>query len=168
MDIFSVEVLIKKYLKNPNNYYIGSRFVSGGGYKGQDPNENTFLKVIKNIKNSEDSFIATYLSLIFNKVLKRLINIEINDLTSGFIIGSRNNIDNNVFLQSNYGEYFIYLVTDLISKKQNIVEVGYICKPRKFGNSKTSTNIITLVRLGLPYLKAAILCKKSYNKLKKF
>ena len=168
MDIFSAEVLIKEYLKNPNNYYVGSRFVSGGGYKGQDPNEKNFIKFIKNIKNSEDSLIAVYLSLLFNKALKKLINIEINDLTSGFIIGNRKNIDSSVFLKSNYGEYFVYLVNDLISKKQNIVEVGYICKPRKFGNSKTSNNIMTLIRLGLPYVKAAILCKKNHNKKKKF
>lgn len=168
MDIISAEVLIKKYLKNPNQFYIGSRFVSGGGYKGQDPNEKNFLKIIKNIKNSEDSLIAIYLSLLFNKALKKLTNTEVNDLTSGFIIGNRKYIDSNVFFKSNYGEYFVYLVNDLIAKKQKIVEVGYICIPRKFGNSKTSTNIISLIRLGLPYLKAAIVCKNNIKKKKKF
>lgn len=166
MDIISVEKLLKEYINNSQNFYIGSRFVSGGGYKGQDENDNRISKIYKNIKNSEDSFLAIYLSIIFNKVLKYLIKVNISDLTSGFIIGQKKYISKKVFSKSNYGEYFLYLVADLIYKKRNIIEIGYICKPRKYGNSKTSNNLMTLIRLGLPYIKAAILCKKIYNQKK--
>ena len=55
--------MIKEIKQNPDSVIIGSRFVSGGGYKGQneDGSEN-LLGIIKNIINSEDSILAVYLS----------------------------------------------------------------------------------------------------------
>ena len=118
---------------------------------------------LKNIKNSEDSFLAIYLSIIFNKFLQFLISTNVRDLTSGFIIGKKSLIKESVFAQSNYGEYFIYLVVDLLKQGQQIVEIGYICKPRLYGKSKTSNNLLTLIRLGLPYIKAALKCRMTIN-----
>jgi len=40
-------------------------------------------------------------------------------------------------------------------KKVNVIEVGYICGTRLFGVSKTGSSFIQLIKLGLPYLKAA-------------
>ena len=58
-------------------------------------------------------------------------------------------------MDKNYGEYFIYLVTSLLIRKQNIIEVGYICKTREHGESKTAPSLIKLIKRGLPYIKAA-------------
>ena len=90
----------------------------------------------------------------------------VTDLTSGFIIGNRKYVEKEPFEKSNYGEYFLYLISDLMIKNKRIIEIGYYCKPRVYGKSKTSNNLMTLIRLGLPYIKAAILCKKIYNQKK--
>ena len=167
MDSDAVEKLFDSYSKDSSNYYIGSRFVSGGGYKGQVSEKSGLFNIIKSIKNSEDSFLAIYLLIFFNMILKKITNVNINDLTSGFIIGDKKNYKENIFNQSNYGEYFIYLIADLLNSNQKIYEVGYYCKPRIYGNSKTSNNILRLIRLGLPYIKAAIKCKKKLTQPKK-
>ena len=62
--------MINEIKQNPDNVIIGSRFVSGGGYKGQNENgsENLF-RIIKNIINSEDSILAVYLSKLFNNFI---------------------------------------------------------------------------------------------------
>ena len=163
MDSSSVRKLIEKFQEDKNVYIIGSRFVSGGGYKGQLSGNSTIFESAKNIKNSEDSILAIYLSIIFNKFLQFLISTNVRDLTSGFIIGKKSLIKESVFAQSNYGEYFIYLVVDLLKQGQQIVEIGYICKPRLYGKSKTSNNLLTLIRLGLPYIKAALKCRMTIN-----
>ena len=84
-----------------------------------------------------------------------LLPTGVKDITSGFISINKKLIDENIFLDKNYGEYFIYLVTNVLIKKQNIIEVGYICKTREHGESKTAPSILKLVIRGLPYIKAA-------------
>lgn len=160
MDAESVEILLSRFSQDDSKYLIGSRFINGGGYKGQSSGSNSLLNLIKSIRNSEDSFLAIYLSILFNKFLKLITSVKINDLTSGFIIGNKQYIRKDIFYSSNYGDYFIYLVMDLISQNLKIEEIGYYCKPRKFGSSKTSNNIIRLITLGIPYIKAAYICKK--------
>ena len=63
------------------------------------------------------------------------------------------------FKDKNYGEYFIYLISNL-SKKIKIEEVGYICGTRQYGESKTASSIFQLFSRGLPYLMAANECRK--------
>ena len=48
---------------------------------------------------------------------------------------------------------------NIANKGIAIEEVGYFCKPRYAGVSKTSTNYIVLIKLSLPYIKAALLTK---------
>ncbi len=160
MDINSVELLIREFIEDETKYYIGSRFVNGGGYKGQNSQQNSIFQIFKSLRNSEDSFLAIYLSILFNKILESALHSGVRDLTSGFIIGNKHNFNEYNFIESNYGDYFVYLVSDLVIQGQKIKEVGYICKPRVHGSSKTSNNLMTLIRLGLPYIKAAIICKK--------
>tara|TARA_B100000575_G_scaffold291816_1_gene298621 strand:- start:3212 stop:4018 length:807 start_codon:yes stop_codon:yes gene_type:complete len=168
MDTIAIKKLILEFKQDTSKYYVGSRFIEGGGYKGQLENQKGFFNLIKNIKNSEDSFLAIYLSILFNKILKFQMSTYVTDLTSGFIIGNKKNIEKEPFEKSNYGEYFLYLISDLISKNKTIIEIGYYCKPRVYGKSKTSNNLMTLIRLGLPYIKAANICKKNLKEMKKF
>ena len=69
-------------------------------------------------------------------------------------------LDYEMFKGFNYGEYFINLIIELTKKNAKIVEVGYVCKPRKYGQSKTSTNFIKLAKLSIPYLFLAIKSRK--------
>ena len=164
MPVEELPNLIKNKKQNPDCVVVGSRFVDGGGYKGQDANKklNFFEKFFK-IFNSEDSFLAIYLSIIFNKIIKFLIKSDVNDLTSGFILAEKKHINYEIFNKAVYGDYFIYLIADLMIKNIKVLEVGYFCKPRYKGKSKTSTNIVKLFSLSYPYIKAGILSRRNVN-----
>ena len=156
MDSNSVEKLIIEQKKDRDSVIVGSRFVEGGGYKGIEKDRKLgIIQYIRKISNSEDSVLAIYLSKYFNKLISMLTNIGVNDITSGFIIGRKKYFIDDVFSNSTYGEYFLYLMKNLKKKEIKVVEVGYYCKPRKHGFSKTSTNYFVLLKLSLPYIKAA-------------
>ena len=156
MDKSSVEKLIKEQLNQPDSVIVGSRFVDGGGYKGvEQSGKQGIIQYITKISNSEDSILAIYLSKYFNKFISFVTDIGVKDITSGFIVGRKEYFVNNIFSEAVYGEYFLYLMKSLKKRGIKIVEVGYYCKPRKYGVSKTSTNYFVLIKLSLPYIKAA-------------
>ncbi len=164
MSADSALLLIEKFVISSKKVIIGSRFVEGGGYKGvKDLGKNSFLKSIKNVNESKDSVSGMIASTLFNKLLNKILRINIKDLTSGFIIGKKDLFEKKYFSNKNYGEYFIYLVYGLTLKKIIIEEVGYISKTRKYGESKTASSIFQLLSRGLPYLKAAYECRKLKN-----
>lgn len=159
MDVESSKRIIQTYFSENCNAVVGSRFVDGGGYKGKTK-EGFSLKIFGNLFKSEDSLIAVFLSNILNRVLSRLLAVPVKDLTSGFIIIQKNYLKYEMFNGFNYGEYFISLILELTKKDAKIIEVGYVCKPRKYGQSKTSTNFIKLAKLSIPYLFLAIKSRK--------
>tara|TARA_Y100000816_G_scaffold143588_1_gene101782 strand:+ start:158 stop:970 length:813 start_codon:yes stop_codon:yes gene_type:complete len=164
MSAYSAVELIKKYSLSGAQVVIGSRFVQGGGYKGvKDLSQNSIFSSIRNVNNSKDSVSGMLASIIFNKILNFILRIDIKDLTSGFIIGDKELFKETYFKDKNYGEYFIYLIFNLYLKKIKIVEVGYICQTRQYGESKTASSIFQLFRRGLPYLVAANECRKLKN-----
>ena len=156
--------LILRYTQSENEVVIGSRFVDGGGYKGvQDLSNNSFIKSIKNINKSKDTVSGMIASTVFNKLLNLILNIEIKDLTSGFIVGKKTLFKKSYFENMQYGEYFIYLISDLKRRDVCIDEIGYVCGTRQYGVSKTASSIFQLINRGLPYLKAANNCRKLKN-----
>jgi len=164
MDANSVLKLIENCSKDINKVYVGSRFVEGGGYKGRESIGSFKLKKFLNsIFNSEDAILAIFLSLIFNRLLSIVLNINVKDLTSGFIIGNKSLFEKEMFTKYIYGEYFINVLTVLHLKQIVIQEVGYFCKPRLYGESKTSTNILRMVSLTSPYVRTAINSRKLIN-----
>jgi len=161
MDAKSVLKLIEYCIKDTNKVYIGSRFVEGGGYKGKEKIGSFNLKkLLKSILNSEDAFLAIFLSLVFNKFLSFVLKINVKDLTSGFIIGNKNVFNKEMFTNYVYGEYFINVISQIYLKKRDIIEVGYFCKTRLYDVSKTSTNIFRLVSLISPYINTAMKSRK--------
>jgi dolichol-phosphate mannosyltransferase len=164
MDVDSVKILISTFLNKNIDVVVGSRFVKDGGYKGLEKNSSkSFLNIIKNLKDSEDSTLAVYLSIVFNKLLKSILSVKISDLTSGFIVGQKKFFDKEMFEKFTYGEYFVYVIMKLLKNNIQILEVGYFCKPRQFGKSKTSSSISRLIRLSYPYLKIAYKSRKELN-----
>ena len=164
MDVDSVKLLVSTFLKKDIDIVVGSRFVTDGGYKGLEKNSRkSFLNIVKNLKNSEDSALAVYLSIVFNKLLRTILSAKISDLTSGFIVGPKKYFSKEMFEKFTYGEYFVYVVMKLLKNNIQILEVGYYCKPRKFGKSKTSSSIFRLIRLSYPYLKIAYESRKELN-----
>jgi dolichol-phosphate mannosyltransferase len=164
MDAKSIGKLVNVQNINKSSVIIGSRFVEGGGYKGiEGGSAEGIISASKQVFKSKDSVLGLILSIFFNKLLLIILPTGVKDITSGFISINKKLINDNTFLDKNYGEYFIYLVTDILIKKQNIIEVGYICKTREYGESKTAPSLIKLIKRGLPYIKAA---NKSRRNLK--
>lgn len=164
MHIEALLKLIQTHKSNQDNVVIGSRFVKGGGYKGiSNLNSRNPLHILKNLKNSNDTILGMVLSNIFNKFLVRFFKSYIKDVTSGFIILNKEYLKKESFERSIYGEYFIYLIGDLIKNKIMITEIGYICETRLFGESKTAPNLRILYIRGKAYIKAAIICKRNLN-----
>jgi len=155
-------ILAEDFFKNVDNIVIGSRFVKGGGYKGVNNLNSSLFEAVKNVKNSNDSVFGMIFSIYFNKFLVFLFNSKVKDLTSGFIVGKKTLFQKKVFERSNYGDYFVYLVADLMKSNVNINEIGYICETRMYGESKTASSIFQLFRRGLPYIKAAYNCRREF------
>ena len=161
MDVEAIEKLIEKLLDNKDIVFVGSRFVKDGGYKGKSlaNNQKSVFSILE-VSNSEDSLIAIYLSLIFNKILEKVLNIGVKDLTSGFIIGKKGYFRESMFENFVYGEYFIKVIVDLYILGVEIKETGYFCKPRVYGFSKTSNNLLRLISLSKPYILTAASLRK--------
>ena len=160
MSADTLGILVEDFFKNMDNIVIGSRFVKGGGYKGVKNLNSSLFEAVKNVKNSNDSVFGMIFSMYFNKFLVFLFSSDIKDLTSGFIVGKKTIFQKKVFERSDYGEYFVYLVADLIKSNVTIKEIGYICETRIYGESKTASSIFQLFNRGMPYIKAAYNCRK--------
>ena len=155
-----VKKMIQAYSIGDKNVIIASRFAEGGGYKGvKEIGETTIIDAVKNVKNSKDSVSGMLASIIFNKLLIFLLSSPIKDITSGFIIGEKKYFYKSYFENSSYGEYFVYLSAGLIKENIDIQELGYICETRVHGESKTASSIFQLIMRGIPYIKAAIVCR---------
>ena len=103
-------------------------------------------------------------SMLLNKFLILYLSSQIKDITSGFIIGKKEYFQNeDIFSKSSYGEYFIYLVNELTLKGVGMIEVGYVCVTRNFGESKTANSLGQLINRGIPYIKAVSKCKREQN-----
>ena len=161
MPATTIKDLISLQSENLDNVIIGSRFVKGGGYKGiQEIGKTSFFSALANVRQSKDSVSGMIASTLFNKLLIFILKSPIKDLTSGFIIGKRQYFVEESFSKSSYGEYFVYLMTDLMKKNINIQELGYICETRIHGESKTASSLVQLFRRGVPYIKAAIISRR--------
>lgn len=148
-------------MENHEDVIIGSRFVDGGGYKGiKQLGKTSVISAITNVYKSNDSVLGMIFSTLFNILLKFILNSEIKDITSGFIIGKKEYFVKEIFSIADYGDYFIYLVHELKKQNLKIIEHGYICETRIHGTSKTSTNVLQLLIRGIPYVKAAFKSRK--------
>jgi dolichol-phosphate mannosyltransferase len=160
----AAKLLIEKFFTT-GSVIIGSRFKDGGGYKGvKNLNDQSIIKAIKNVNDSEDSVIGMLTSIFFNKFLTLIFDSSIKDITSGFIIGDKSNFTKNLFEKYGYGEYFIVLVAHLQKKGIKVEEVAYICDTRKYGKSKTAPTLYKLILRGVPYITTAIKSRKDLRK----
>ena len=153
---------IEDFFKNMDNIVIGSRFVKGGGYKGVKNLNSSLFEAAKNVRNSNDSVFGMIFSMYFKKFLVFLFNSEVKDLTRGFIVGKKTLFQKKISERSNYGDYFVYPVADLIKSNINIKEIAYICETRMYGESKTASSIFQLFRRGIPYITAAYNCRREF------
>jgi dolichol-phosphate mannosyltransferase len=95
--------------------------------------------------------LAAGLSAVLNFSVNRVLQLEITDYTSGFIVCRRDLLANHA-LTGDYGEYFIELVFYLTRRGVDLREVYYESPPRLSGESKTGASLLPLMRRGVKYL----------------
>ena len=144
-----------------NLVVVGSRFVKGGGFKGIElVGETRLWQVVRNLRRSNDSLSAVFLSRMLNRYLWLVLNRCCRDLASGFIVARRDTVQ-SIGLVGSYGDYcvrFLYLAHKM---GYPLKEVPYICLVRRHGYSKTGTNLWGLIKRGLPYVTLPIRIRRS-------
>lgn len=116
---------------------VGSRYIPGGG------------TVI--MEKSQDSMLSAVLSFVMNFIIQRLLDSSFKDYTSGFI-AVRKDVFRDIKLRGDYGEYFIDFIYKAIKKGYKVVEIPYILQARKYGESKTGTNLFQYCKRGIKYV----------------
>lgn len=113
---------------------VGSRFMKGGSAKDGGENE---------------SMLVIVLSRLLNITTRLLLSWKFHDYTSGFIAVRKTVLD-HIPLRGDYGEYFMDFIYRAILCRYAIIEIPYVCVPRRAGESKTAAQ---MWRFGRKYLK---------------
>jgi dolichol-phosphate mannosyltransferase len=116
---------------------VGSRFVRGGSAKQGE---------------GEESKTVIALSKILNWLTRMLLSPSFHDYTSGFI-AVRKRVLVAIPLRGDYGEYFMDFIYRAILRGEKIIEIPYVCVPRRAGVSKTAAQV---VRFGKKYLATLV------------
>lgn len=153
--------LVQPIERGDADIVIGSRFLPGGGIKGQNPAHPRlgWLGVARRLRGTEDSLIAVALSSFGNWLLRRLLTDQVTDWTSGFIAVRADVID-AVPLEGDYGEYFLSFVYRAIVAGFRVREVPYVIAPRLYGVSKTGENLREYAQRGVQYIAAALRARR--------
>lgn len=114
----------------------GSRFVPGGG--------------VELHAGGPDSMIGFFLSLALNRWCQFVLGHWFYDYTSGFVAVKRSVLE-HLPLQGDYGEYFIALAHAAHRQGFRLLEIPYINRPRRAGESKTGTCLRDYLRRGWKY-----------------
>jgi dolichol-phosphate mannosyltransferase len=147
-----------------NPIVVGSRFITGGGFKGVETvGETSVLQVIRNLRNSNDSLSAVLLSRVLNGYLWLLLGRCCRDLASGFVIASKE-VVLNIGLRGSYGDYCVRFIYLAHRRGNRIVEVPYVCQVRRHGYSKTGTTLWGLIKRGAPYVILPLSVRKAHRK----
>ena len=143
---------------------VGSRFITGGGFKGVETvGETSVLQVIRNLRNSNDSLSAVLLSRVLNRYLWLLLGRCCRDLASGFIVASKESVL-KIGLRGSYGDYCVRFIYLAHRRGNRIVEVPYVCQVRRYGYSKTGTTLWGLIKRGAPYVILPLSVRRAHRK----
>lgn len=127
-----VPKLIKSIQERGADLAVGSRWVAGGG----------------DIAHGK---MARILSWIINHIAIVILGNQVHDYTSGFI-AARSRVLKKIRLRGDYGEYCIDLLCRASRSGYKLVEVPYLCVPRKSGESKTGINLFDYLDKGKHYV----------------
>jgi dolichol-phosphate mannosyltransferase len=103
------------------------------------------------IRLPKGEMLAAGLSAVLNFSVNGILKLKISDYTSGFIVCRRSFLVDHK-LTGDYGEYFIELMYYLTRRGVDLKEVYYESPPRMFGESKTGSSLLPLMRRGVKYL----------------
>ena len=132
-----IPVLLKA-IDNGADVAVGSRYIKGG----RDARAATPLLVVQLLLSKALSVLGRW-----------ILNCNFRDWSSGFIALKRSVLQ-DYQLTGDYGEYFIALIYHLIKRRNAVVvEVPYILTPRRYGESKTATELWGFFTRGQKYLR---------------
>lgn len=136
---------------------VGSRFVAGGGMKGQTGSGwRGLASAFRSVRRSQDALLPVVLSWGLNAVvLPRLLGDGVRDYTSGFLVGRRKVLGSMTFSGS-HGEYFIGLWAQARAAGHSVVEIPYSARPRFLGHSKSISSPRDYLLRSRQYLGAAL------------
>ena len=149
----------------PRAVVVGSRFIAGGGFKGlsEDGKRNP-IRAARNIWNSQDKISAVLLSRGLNAVLWLSCKRCCRDLTSGFVIAPTQ-LARKIGMSGGYGDYCVRFIFLAHLMNVEVIEIPYICQTRLYGETKTGSNLLQLLRRGLPYLAVPGRCRRESRSL---
>ncbi len=102
-------------------------------------------------KKNRENLTQTRLTSFLNTVLSLSFGSGITDYTTGFL-AARRTVLKAIPLRGDYGEYCIDLLVRAQAKGFCITEVPFVSPNRRFGQSKTSPDLKTLIRHGKGYI----------------
>jgi dolichol-phosphate mannosyltransferase len=148
---------ILKKLKNGADLVLGSRYIEGGGMKGSFMYEKktSIYNISKNIINSEDSLFSALVSKFGNKILRLILGLKINDYSSGYFGGKKTMLE-DIGIEGVLVDYCIALPYNAIKKGYIVAEVPIILTPRKYGRSKTSSSLRSIITISFQCLRKAL------------
>jgi len=115
---------------------LGSRYIEGG----------------KDLRKSRLRIISSWL---FNLLSKKILNTQVNDLTSGFV-ATKKDIVQKIGLKGKQGEYCIWFLFNAERLGFKIKELPYSMVERKYGRSKIGSNLFTLLKNSFFYFKMVL------------
>lgn len=154
MPALSLADLIASYRESDerNPIVVGSRFVEGGGFKGiETVGETSLWQVVRNLRASNDSLSAVFLSRILNRYLWLVLDRCCLDLASGFVVAKKETVT-DIGLRGSYGDYCVRFIYLAHRAELPIIEIPYVCQVRRHGHSKTGTTLLGLIKRGIPYV----------------
>jgi dolichol-phosphate mannosyltransferase len=108
-------------------------------------------RYIPGARDRRDSFRERIGSWIINRLARLFLDHSINDYTSGFVAAKKAVFD-KIDLRGDYGEYCIDFLYRAKKKGFTVKEIPYICVTRKYGKSKTATNLFKYLKHGMGYI----------------
>lgn len=125
--------IIPQLVEKLDNYdvVIGSRYVYGGG----DPRP----------------FPHPFFSKCLNRFARVLFGSQISDYTSGVVAVWKNAVDQVLWTDNGFGEYFAEFSYRCIKKHFRITEIPLQYEIRKGGVSKSDGSVWVLLRYGIQY-----------------
>lgn len=128
--------LLLRAIQEGADVAIGSRYAPGG-------------------RDARGDWMPIAFSAVINVYARLLLGGPVLDYTTGFV-AARQRVLKAIRLNGDYGEYCIDLLARAKRKGFRIVEVGYVCKPRKFGESKTAPSFMGFIRRGRKYVTTVL------------
>lgn len=116
-----------------------------------------FSRYVKN-GSDERSLYRNIPSYIINLFCRILLSSKVKDYTSCIMIIKKNLLNDCYPKESNYANFIIEFVYDVILKEKKIKEIGFIQKKSTESNSKSAPNILKFFFNGMLYFFTIFKC----------